>query len=199
MLQKKWINSVDQYKTAFLASLMLIGAVAIYLWFVVPHRNYLKASQEYESTISTLSKKKQIIRNNLKVKKIELKELQEQFEDIQTKIFDTFQARDFFSNIEVVTKQADCKIILLEFSPYKAVNETSSNEPEKNNYVTTSTIQLSVIGGYGNITALMNKLQDNLKLIRISSIKINPDKQNPGYLKCDMTITIYVTNEKKDY
>ena len=49
-----------------------------------------------------------------------------------------------------------------------------------------------------NIVTMMNKLQDGRKLVRLDSVNMNTDNKNPGYLKCDMTITIYIANNLKE-
>ena len=133
-----------------------------------------------------------------KIKKIELKELNKEYEYHQTKVFNPVSAREFFSNIENITAQSGCKVNSLKFSPENMINSDSSSGSEKNKYFSADTAQLSILGKYGNIVSLIEKLQGNAKLVKISSLKINSDNVNPGYLRCDMTITIFVKNEMKD-
>ena len=197
-MQKNVTYNAGTYKIAFLASLFLIGAIAIFRWFVVPHQNYLEAAQKYESAISTLAGKKQIISNNLKTKRIKHQKLQEQFTDIQAKLFYPLGEREFFSNIEGICRQAGCKMISLTFSQSPAAVSKPVRQSPENDYISASAAHLAIEGRYGNIVALLNKLQDGSKLVKINPLSINADIKNPGYLNCDMTITIYVTNEKKD-
>ena len=42
----------------------------------------------------------------------------------------------------------------------------------------------------------MNQLQNGSKYVRIDSVRISSDKENPGYLKCDTNITIYEIQRK---
>lgn len=163
----------------------------------MPHQNYLEAAQKYESAVSALAGKKQVISNDLKIKRIEHEKLQEQFNNILVKLFDPLGEREFFSNIEAFSQQAGCKMLSLTFSQSSAAGSKPAEKTRANEYVIASAAHLTVEGRYGNIAALMNKLQDGSRLVRISPVSINYDNKNPGYLKCDMTINIYVTNEKK--
>jgi hypothetical protein len=196
MSLRKWTRLVGSHKTALFASLVVIGAIAVYNWIVAPHRNYLLAAQRYESIVTALEKKNQIISNNLKIKKLELKELEDKFKHVQAIAFNPLEARAFFSSIKAVCEEVGCKMHSLTFS--SANFASVADNPEINSYITTSKAQLIVLGGYGNIVALINKLQGGAQYVRIDSLKVNSDNQNPGYLRCDMDVTIYVINEKKD-
>ena len=194
MLLKHLKNTTDSQRIVFLAVLVLIGTIAVYNWIVAPHRNYLLAAQRYESAMSDLEKKKGIINNNLKIQKNELGKLQEQFNDNLKMFFDPLEARDFFSGIKAVTEKAGCVMYSLTFS---SANSTSGKSKLKtDNYIIERGANLSIMGGYGNIEALMNQLQNGSKYVRIDSVRISSDKENPGYLKCDTNITIYEIQRK---
>lgn len=194
MLLKHLKNATDSQRIVFLAVLVLIGTIAVYNWIVAPHRNYLLAAQRYESTMSALEKKNKTISNNLIIKKKELNKLQEQFNDNLKMFFGPLEARDFFSGIKAVTEKAGCAMNSLTFS---SVNSTSGkNKPKTDNYIIERGVQLGIMGGYGNIETLMNQLQNGSKYVRIDSVRISSDKENPGYLKCDTNVTIYEIQRK---
>ena len=198
-MKNKVTYNGDSYKFAFLAALFLIGAIAIYGWFVVPHQNYLKAAQDYGSAIDTLSKKKQVISNNLKTKRIEYDKLHENLSFTREKLFDLPGEREFFSNIENLCKKTGCKMLSLTFSQSAMTDSKTGKELTENKLVASSSANLAFAGRYGSIVAMMNKLQDSSKLVRLSSININMDSEKPGYLNCELIITIYVINEKREY
>ncbi len=194
MLLKQLKRTTNSQRTAFLAVLVLIGTIAVYNWIVAPHRNYLLAAQKYGATVNTLAKKIQTISNNLAIKKKELKELQEKLNSNLELFFDPAEAREFYSSIKAVTEKAGCMMYSLTFSSVDSASNTKVQGT--NSYITAHGAQLSVLGGYGNIEALMSKLQAGSKHVRIDSIRINSDDENPGYLKCDMTVTIYEIQRK---
>ncbi|MBN2590289.1 MAG: hypothetical protein JXA96_10540 [Sedimentisphaerales bacterium] len=197
-MQKNITYNAESYKIAFLAALFLIGAIAVYGWFVVPHQNYIKATQNYESAVSNLSKKKQVISNNLKAGRIKSEKLQKQLSEIQGKIFDLPEEREFFSNIENDCEQTGCKMLSLTLSQSSLSDSKPDRELMESKSVTASSANLSFMGKYGDIVTMMNKLQGSSKLVRFKSISINTVGDKPGYLKCDMIITIYVTNKEKE-
>lgn len=196
MMPKKVTYYFNSYKTAFITCLIIIATVALYRWFVAPHRNYLEATQKYDAAVSTLAKKKQVISSTLKAKQITYDKLQQKYDSLQSILFEPAGERKYFSNIETVCCQTGCKMITLTFS-----QSSMSGSPETkdtNIQAASSSAHLTVEGGYKNIMNLMNKLQESEKLVRISFVNISSDSKNPGYLKCDLTVTIYVSNEMKD-
>lgn len=196
-MRKNVTYYAESYKTAFLVALFLVCAVAIHRWFVVPHQNYLAAAQKYESAIRTLDEKRKVISNNLKANRIKNKKLQEKLDILQEKLFNPLEEREFFSSVEDVCRKTDCKMLLLTFSQSSASGSKHERDLPKDEYVTASAAHLVVEGRYGNIIVLMNKLQDGTRLVKIDPVNIDSGS-NPGFLKCDMTVTIYVTNEEKD-
>lgn len=196
MLFKKQTISTYSSRSIILTSLVLIGAIAFYNWVVAPHRNYLLAAQRYESVTTDFVKKNQIISNTLKIKKKELKELQEELEQAHTRLFGPIEARKFFSNIQTAVGNANCIVNSLKFLPTDSAFK--GDQSEKNSYIITQRAKLSVIGSYRNITLLMSKLQDSPEQVRIGVVAIKSTGNNLGQLKCDMNITIYVMQNKGD-
>ncbi|MBN2181860.1 MAG: type 4a pilus biogenesis protein PilO [Sedimentisphaerales bacterium] len=193
MLSKRLIKPVSSQKNVIFASLVIIGAIGVYNWIIAPHRNYLQAAQKYESAASNLVKKKQIIINNLKVRKKELVGLEEELNSGYEKLFDSVEAKKFFSDIQLVSEEAGCIMSSLTFS--QADSESGAASP---NQIIAKTTELTVLGSYGSITTLMNKLQEGSKCVRIETVCIFSDDDNPSYLKCRMSVTIYMIQRKEN-
>ena len=196
MLLKRWIKPVGSQQNVIFASLMIIGAIGVCNWIITPHRNYLQAAQKYEAAADNLTKKKQTIGNNLKIRKKELVSLEEKLNSGFEMLFEPFEAKEFFNNIQAVSEEAGCIMHSVAFT--QADSESGIKDPNANVQITTKGVKLIVLGGYDNITALMNKLQENSKCVRIESVKIYSDSSFPGYLKCDMSVTIYIVSRKED-
>ena len=197
MLFKKQAILTYSSRNVMLTSLVLIGAIAFYMWVVAPHRNNLMAAQRYDSVTTDLARKSQIINDTLKIKKKELKELQEELEQTHTRLFGSIEARKFFSNIQTLVEKANCTVNSLKFSPTDPA--IRADRPEKNSYLTTQLAKLGVIGSYRNITLLMNRLQDRSEQVRIDAVTIKPTGNNSEQLECNMNITIYVIADKEVY
>lgn len=195
MLLGNLTKSTCSSRNLVLTTLVLIEAIAVYNWVVAPHTNYLLAAQRYESVAGELAKKNQIISNNVPIKEKELKDLKEEFERIHTRLFDPAEARKFFSDVQTMLKKASYVTYSLDFSP--ADSAPASNLSEADSFITANRARLSVVGNFGNIVALMNKLQDGLKQVWINPVSIKSIGGSSGHLKCDATITVYVIHNKE--
>lgn len=197
MLPKNLKKSMRSTRTAFLITLVIIGAIAVYNWFVAPHQNCLLAAQRYQSAADELVRKNQIISNNITIKKEKIKELEDKFKQALSMIFTVAEARTFFSDIQNLSEQANCSVHSLTFSAANLLSGADGSGT--NSYITEHQASLAVIGSYGNIIALMSKLQDRPQQVRINSVRIDLNGNNSGELKCSMTITIYVSHMKEKY
>lgn len=197
MLPEHLTKSTRPARTALLAAIVLIGAVAGYNWIVAPHRNYLIAAQRYESAVGRLERKNQTIRHDLTVKGKKLEELQEKFRQTHLELFDPVEAGRFFTNIQTKSEEAGCIVSLLTFSTGSPASEEKRSK--SNHYITKQQAKLSVLGDYANIVALMDKLQDSPKKVCIESVGINADDDGTVHLECKMTVTIYVIHRKEEH
>jgi len=196
MIPEHLTKSTRSAKTAMFAALVLIGAIAVYNRTVAPHRNYLMAAQQYESAVDHLDRKNQTISQDLTVKRKELEELQGKFRQIHLELFDPAEAGRFFSHIQTKSQEAGCIVSQLTFST--ASLASGEKRSKSNHYITKEQAMLSVVGGFSNILALMNKLQDSPKKVCIDSVTINADDQGTVHLECKMAVTIYVIHRKEE-
>jgi hypothetical protein len=180
-------------KNAVLVVVFCVSAVAFYNHFVAPHRNYLRAAQTYETLAGVLNKKNEIIAGYMGTKKQELQQLQHKSQLIDAGLFDDVEARQFFSGIQTAAEQTKCVISSLKFSQDGRQESTSISS--QGPYVEASRATLSVTGGYRNIVALINKLQERPEQVWIDSLRLR--LVSDRLLSCDMTITIYVKHNKK--
>lgn len=178
-------------KNAVLVVACCIAAIAFYNHFVAPHRNCLRAAQTYEALAGTLDRKNRIIAGYVRTKKKELQQLQHKSRLIDVNLFDGVKARQFFfSGIQAAAEQTNCIVNSLKF-PQDRKRDSASRPLQA---VEASRVTLSVTGGYRNIVALINKLQDRPERVWIDSLGI---KSTAGsLLRCNMTITIYVMPNK---
>jgi Tfp pilus assembly protein PilO len=197
MLSEHWTNSTRSSRTAFFGTFVLIGIIAVYNWIIAPHRNYLQAAQRYESAMTNLASKNDIISSQVTLKKKELKELKEKYKLSYSRLFNPVEAEEFFSNIQTKSAQVNCILSSVTFSPVRSAPKTT--RPQTDGYITAQSATLSLSGGYENILALMDKLQDSTKQVRIDSFGINSDQQDSASLECGMTVTIYVIHRKEEY
>ncbi len=179
-------------KNAVLVAACCIAVIAFYDRFVAPHRNYLRAAQTYETFAG--AKTNRIIAGYVRNKKKELQQLQHKSQLIDKSLFDSVKAKQFFSGIQVAAEQTNCIVNSLKFPQDRKRDGTSRTL--QGSYVEASRATLSVTGGYGNIVALINKLQDRPERVWIDSLRLK--SAAGGLLRCNMTITIYAIYDKEE-
>jgi hypothetical protein len=155
------------------------------------------AAQRYESVTDALATKNEIISKDVIIKKKKLEELQDELERVYAGLFDPIRAKEFFSDIEVMAKDTSCIIHSLNVSQIGST--LKADQSKEGSYITANHATLSVVGNYGNIVALINKLQDRLEQVRINSLSIKSIGSNSNQLECDMTITVYVIQNKEKH
>jgi len=181
-------------KNAVLVVVCCIAVVAFYNHFVAPHRNYLRAAQTYETLAGVLEKRNRVIAGYARDKKEELQQLQHKSQLIDKSLFDSVKAKQFFSDIQMVAGQTNCIVNLLKFPQDQKRDGTSRTL--QGPHVEASRATLSITGGYRNIVALINKLQDRPERVWIDSLRLK--SAGEGLLRCDTTITIYAMYNKEE-
>lgn len=194
MLLDNWTKLSHSSRNSVLAALVLIAALGLYRWIVAPHRSYLLAAQNHKSVMNNLVTKNNIVGKNIIIKKKKLKELQDKLKQAQAELFDPLQARKFFSDIKVLARQQHCAVSSSNFLP--ADSKLKAGRPERRRDVTINRATISIVGAYGNLAALINKLQDRAQRVRIDSISIRPGSGGSGRVECDATITVYIAHKK---
>lgn len=194
MLSKNWTKSTPAPRNIAFAALVLMGAIAVYNRVVAPHANYVLAAQRYESVANKLTRKNQAIIDDMKIKGKKLEGLEEKLEQMRTNLFEPIEAKEFFSDIEVMSEGANCTIYSLDVSQTRSALKAERSGAR--GYITANHAKLSVVGSYRSIVVLMNKLQGSPRQVWINSVSIKPISDSSEQLKCDISIVIYTTEEK---
>jgi phosphomevalonate kinase len=176
------------------AVFVVIGAITLYDQFVTPHMNYFHATQEYALVMGDIAKKTNTIRVVTELKKKKLEELQDKFKHIHTKLFNSVEAEEFFSDIQAIAEQANCIVYSLNFSPINTATEETVQSKVTDN-INENCVTLTVAGSYTDIVNLINSLQNRPKQVWTDSISIETIG-NSDVLKCELNIRIYVIYDK---
>ena len=177
------------------AALIIIAAIAIYNWTLAPHTSYLFAAQRYEAAIDNIMKESKVISNKVKMNKKKLQELRQQFAEFQNTLFTPGKATEFFSDLQPISEGAGCVVHSLNFATGGPV--LKGEESENALGIVTNSAMLSVVGMYGNVIKLVERIQARTQKVWIDSVKMEALSDNPDQLKCDMTIIIYTIEDKE--
>jgi len=183
-------------RNATSASLIVIASLAMYSWIVAPHASYLSTAQGYESVMSNLIKKNKVISNNVKAKRKKLQELHEQSAQLQGTLFTSDKAREFFSDLQAISKETGCMVYSLNL--ISNTPNPKDKQAEDSSGVVTKNAALSVVGEYKNIIGLIKRLQARTQKVWIDSIKILTLDYSSARTRCDITITICVITDKEN-
>lgn len=179
-------------RNVMLMALVLIGAVAAYNWIITPHLNYLQAAQRYELTAENHAKKNKIVSSKVEAEKKELAQLRDRLKQVSARLFDPQSADKFFSGIQTIAQTENCQIYSSQFSK---TDHTSNAVPSQN--VVLHSANLEIAGSYGDLVALMDKLQDYPQQVNIDLLKIESAKDDSDLLICDAVVEAYVIQDKE--
>ena len=194
MLSEANIKSIRSSKNVVFAAFVIMGATALYDHFVVPHINYLHATQEYALVMGDIAKKINTVSTVAEIKKRKLGELQDKFEHIHTMLFNSVEAEEFFSDIQAIAEQDNGTVYSLNFSPINTTTEETAQSKVTGN-ISENSMTLTVAGSYTDIVNLINSLQNRPKRVWTDSISIETIGDS-DMLKCELNIRIYVLYDK---
>ena len=182
-------------RNAVSIALVIIAAIAMYNWTVAPHTTYLFAAQRYEASIDNVAEESKLIRERVKTKKKKLQELREEFAELQSILFTPDKATEFFSDLQPISEEAGCVVHSLNFVTGGPV--IKGEESENALGIVANSAMLGVVGIYGNVIKLVERLQARTQKVWIDSIRMEAIGGNPDQLRCDMTITVYTIEDRE--
>ena len=172
------------------ASLIVIAIYAMYNWMVTPQATYLSSARGYESAMDKVVVQNNAIVKQVEMKKKELQVLRENSTQLQSVLFASDQAREFFSDLQVISEQAGCVV-----NSINLVTEKPNPENERLGIVAKSAA-LSVLGVYNDIAKLIERLQTRTQKVWIDSIRMQTLDESSDKVICDLTITICQITDK---
>ena len=190
MLVDKLAKIGHSRRNAALASLIVIAAFAMYNWTVTPHAASLSSAKAYESIVDNLDKQHKLITIKVKVKQKELEQLQQESVQLLNALFTPDEAREFFSDIEVISEQTGCSV--------HSINLFTSDEGNEQRHlgIRTRSAELSVVALYRDIAQLIRRLQARDKKVWLDSMKLRAISATSDKVACSLTITICETTDK---
>jgi Tfp pilus assembly protein PilO len=185
----KLSNSV---RNATAASLIFIAAVAMYKWTIVPQCGYLSSAKAYEFVMNRVTQHNKAIISQVEAKRKELQELNESSSQLNNTLFTDTQAKEFFSDLQVVSETANCIVQSTNF-----INEKARPEDEDVG-IETKSANISVVGVYQDIEKLIGSLQTGTQKVWIDSIRMRTLDRSSDNVMCDLTVTICLIRERQD-
>jgi len=190
MLVDKLAKMGHSRRNAVSASLIVIAAFAMYNWTVTPHAASLSSAKAYESIVDNFAKQRTLIATDVKLKHKKLEQLREQSEQLLSTLFTPDQAREFFSDLEIISVQTGCAVQSINLFPGEKANE------QRRLGIRTRSAELSVVALYRDIAQLIRRLQDRDQKVWLDSMKLRAISATSDKVACSLTITICETTDK---
>jgi Tfp pilus assembly protein PilO len=171
-------------RNATAASLVIIAAFAMYNWAVTPHSANLSSAKAYESVMDNVAKQRRIMATKVEIKRKTLKRLSEQSEQILNMLFTPDKAREFFSDIEVISVETGCIVEGINFI----------NHAQKSEYrdfgIRLRSAELNVVGLYTDIAKLIRRLQTRSQKVWFDALELKSIDYSSDKVRCRLTVTI---------
>ena len=172
------------------ASLIGIAAFAMYNWTVTPHATSLSSAKAWESITDNLAKEHKIISTKVKVKRKTLEQLQQDSAQLHSTLFTPDAAREFFSDIEVISEQTGCAV--------HSINLLAAERDDEHERlgIRTRSAELGVVAVYRDVAQLIRRLQARTQKVWLDSIELRALNVNSDKIACSLTFTICETIDK---
>ncbi|MHC4705853.1 MAG: type 4a pilus biogenesis protein PilO [Planctomycetota bacterium] len=171
-------------RNAASASLVIIAAFAMYNWTVKPHSANLSSARAHESVTDENTRESKTIATKVETRRKMLQRLHEQSEQLLDTLFTSDQAREFFSDIEVISGLAGCSV--------NGINLISNEQKSEHEHlgIRTKSAELNVVGSYKDITELIRTLQTRSQRVWFDSVELQSIDYNSDEIGCSLAITI---------
>lgn len=177
-------------RNAISTALIVIAAFAMYNWTVTPHAAHLSSAKAYESVVDTLAKENKIIATNNEIKRKKLEKLSEQSGQLLSMLFTPDEAREFFSDIEVISEQTGCTV--------HSINLFTREKKSEYDHlgIRTKSAELSIVGLYQDVAKLIGRLQARSQKVWLDSMELQTIDYSSDKVGCSLTITICETEDR---
>lgn len=174
-------------RRTLLSVLVVIAGVAAYNWMVSPHTTSLLATMNYESTLTDITNEKERLVAAIATQQKNLESVKGQFDHLQDSLFTSEGAKKFFSDLQAVAREEGCTLYSLDFQAGDRKSKRANGLADK----LAQTAALGVIGEYGQIVTLLERLQKRSQKVWIE-LEMEAVDEKTTQVKCLITITIYM-------
>ncbi len=176
-------------RAAFLAALVLIAAAGLYRWIFAPFNSRLFAVQQSRDVTENRARRAGIITATVEAATRKVQEQQERIDGLRETLFTPGELTDMLTIVQSMAAKTGCVIRSFTFVPQQRGD--GSQEGAYAVPINSKKANISVVGGYSTIVAMLNEVCNYPKKIWIDSLRVYPVEANLSRLRCDVSITIY--------
>ncbi len=197
MSANRAIMSKESKRHALSIALIVIGVAAMYNWILSPQVGYLRAVQRYQPVVDEIAEKTGTIGGSLDKKRQQLRTLQRELAEARDGIFTQEEAGMFLGNLQSFVEQTGCKVAGADFTPNDGTRQP--REAKELAPVVTSQVDLTVVGQYDQVIALLERLQGNRKKVCVDSCALKLADVRSGRLECKLILILHALSGKEGH
>jgi hypothetical protein len=183
-------------RSALSTALLIIGAIAVCNWVAWPYVGYLHAVQQLEPVVGQMAEEKDRIHGNLDTKLLQARAMERELADIRAGLFRGAEVAEFFRNLPMLVEQTGCLIVLADFTDGDAGPARRGDKPDA---LEASHANLTVLGQYEQLIALLERLQNDRRKVWVDSCRVERYDAGRGLCRCQLAVTIYALAEGGDF
>ncbi|MBE0537649.1 MAG: hypothetical protein IH624_18440 [Phycisphaerae bacterium] len=195
MANYKTIKLNPTSKTLLTLSSILVVGMAAYNWTVSPQTCYLRAANLYNVMIGDAGQMTKTIKTQMVSKDRAIKDLNAEIAQIQNGFFTVKQANEFFLDLEPIARQCSCTVDRLVFLASESIAYKGDHNDSCS--ITLKRSAISFTGLYPDIIRFLRRLNNYAQRILIKDFHIDSSDLVSGELSCQMSITIYLIEDKE--
>jgi Tfp pilus assembly protein PilO len=181
-----------------IGALLLLGA-ALLLHHSLLSRQILrlKTTRMEVSSQRKLLQRKQNISQDPGVLLKQIKEIENQFNQLKEKFINEDGLPDFFDSIREYANRTKNELISLDLKSLRPLNEEelAGKEIQGLSHYQILPFTIAIEGDYVGALLFFNKLEEEPYLLEVNNIRIESDKKNPAQVVLDAGFSLYVAKE----
>jgi Tfp pilus assembly protein PilO len=175
--------------------MIIIAIVMMYNQIVVPHKVCLYAAQRHEAVLESVASTNEALFRNINQEKQKIAELQSSYIELKSRVCVPESVEKFVGSLQALARKAGCTVNSVNIVADK--NDSKRKQAPEGAEIIVKRVQLSLVGEYGDVAELMKTLESQDGKVWLDSIKMKIISKDSSLLQCDMSISIYATEDKE--
>jgi Tfp pilus assembly protein PilO len=191
-LVERFADSPRRVRIMFRIAMITILAAGCYNWMIQPQTSYLFAARQRGRWDAKKSEQLEKLDLSIQEFKKQISQAEAQSQQVHKVLFEPNAVRDFFCGLEVLARESGCRIESLAFIDTEG---PSGQKQPQDAIVGAVGASVVVIGNYSTLTHFFEQVGRCPKKISIHELRFEPLTQGKSTLRCNVTITVYVSNK----
>ena len=192
---QKRCELTPRQENALFGALVVVGLLAAYAWVLSPHVAFLRASHQYERAMQMHVNASETVNDDLACRRETLQTLRAERRAFSGLAFSAEGAKRLHDDLQTWCRQAGLEVMSLGYGNDESLAAYGARQATSAMVFRSAT--MTVHGAYGGMVALLETLQSQPQKIWVDGFQMTTFTAKPGWVACDMTVTICVDYERE--